>query len=178
MYTRRVANRYAKAYSEDPEDLYQEGMLAALETQKILDDTKSRQQVDSFIKQNIKWAMLSYVAKNYCDVKVNKTKFFEGHVMTNVEMDDDTEVILSGMNPEDLYILFEDKSILTTLINQFEQTLDDDNERFVWYHVIKTDDPMTTREAAKAIGVASNKTVANIRHKLEQRFHDLYTGGV
>lgn len=120
--------------------------------------------------------MLAYVAHNYCDVKINKNKFFEGLcVYSNC---DTTEVVLSGMNPEDLYILFEDKEYLNNIINYFEQTqLLDNNERFVWFNVMKTDEPMTTRDAAKAIGVASNKTISNIRTRLEQRFYDLYTQG-
>jgi len=167
--------KYTAAYKQfDVEDLFQTGMLAIYETAELLDDTKSIQEHDYFFKQHIKWAMLAYIYANYCDVKGNKNGFFEGQMGSNTD-ECEIDIVMSGMNPEDLYILFEDRAVLDEIIERFESTLEGDNEVQVWFNVMKTDDPLTTREMARELGV-SPKTITNVRRRLEERFHELYTG--
>lgn len=177
-FIRRLANRYSKAYGEEMEDLYQEGIYSLMRVKELIDQTRNQYETDSFIKESVKGGMLSYVAHNHCDVKMNKNKFFEGQVFENAQEDEGVNIILSGMNPEDLYILFEDKALLSDIMDKMEASLKNDKERFVWENVVKTDTPMTTREAADQMGVASNKTVSNIRLRLEKRFDKIYTGRI
>jgi hypothetical protein len=175
-YSRRLASKYANAYKQfEVDDLLQTAMLAISETAELLDDTKSVQEHDYFFKQHIKWAILSYIFSNYCDVKGNKNSFFEGNMCDNAD-ECEIDVVMSGMNPEDLYILFEDRAVLDEIIRKFEDTLTDRNDMYVWFKIMKTDEPYTTREMAHYLGV-SPKTITNIRRRLEERFHELYTGG-
>jgi len=175
QFIQRLAVRYAKSYQIEPVDLMQEGTLAVLEAHNLLDKTKTIEEMDSFIKQHIKWAMLTYIAINYCAVAVQKNKFFSDKTPHSEQLQsDDMFITLAGTNPEDLFVLFEEKSNLDELIQQFEETITDDKEKYIWYHVVKTDEPVTTREAAAAIGVSSNKTVTNIKQRLEKRFEEFY----
>lgn len=173
-YARRIANRYSKAYGVDYDDLYQEGLLSLLKTVPKVDPKKSKEQVDSYFKKAIQHGVLKYVAFNHSDVKANKNKFFKGETFTNAR-EEEANVVLTGMNPEDLYILFEDKAILDDIFQNFLGTMDS-KERFVWENVMRTHHPMTTREAASELGVKSNRTITNIRKRLEDRFDAMYRG--
>jgi RNA polymerase sigma factor (sigma-70 family) len=173
-YARRIANRYSKAYGVDYEDLYQEGILSLITTIPKVDTKKAKEQIDSYLKKAIQHGVLKYVAFNHSDVKANKNKFFKGETFTNAR-EEEADVVLTGMNPEDLYILFEDRAMLDEIFDKFLCTMDE-KERFVWDHVVRTHDPLTTREAAAELGVKSNRTITNIRKRLEDRFDSMYRG--
>lgn len=155
----------------EKDDLAQEGMLALLEVLKTLDTTKTKGESAAFIKQQIRWGMLSYVSGNFCDVRMNKKQFFEGKRYENEQVEsDEVFVDYTKSNPEDLYILMEDGERTTQFIDQFERTLVDPQEKFIWRHCIHTDNPVSTRTAALELGLRSNKTVSNIKQRVQERF--------
>lgn len=94
---------------------------------------------------------------------------------TEIEKITQHEGVGNWANPENLYILFEDRARLDKIIDKFEGTLEGDQEVEVWFNVIKTDTPWTTRDMAKELGV-SPKTITNVRRRLEDRFHNIYKG--
>jgi len=166
---KNIARKQAIGISQrkrmDYSDLLQEGMLALVilyrsERLKKINKKKHIKYISLFVRG----AMLKYISSMSGTLSVDHNKFFNKDFVNYIYSDAENQ--LDQTMPQDQALLMKERMITFNLVVKNTVPEFSAVEKFVWYEVILSETPLTTREAAKFLGYKSCSSITYIKRKI------------